>query len=413
MRSNDIAIAVRNLSKSYRLFNHPGDRIKQFFSLGLRQYCRHICALDRVSFDIQVGQSVGIIGRNGSGKSTLLQLICGIVKPTAGLVETRGRISALLELGTGFNPEFTGRENVYFQGVLMGLDRAEMDKRFTHIARFAEIGEFIDEPVRTYSSGMFVRLAFAVLIHVDADILVVDEALGVGDELFQKRCFEKLTAILESRQKILIFVSHNVRQIQRLCQRAIWISHGVIAGDGPSDKICAAYLDEVNRDRCTALEGNGVIPNVAFSGEIEVLGLELTSGKDELPTTIVDFHGNLIVTVVFRCNQFLLNPEIIVGIQSAEGVFISSASTATLSGKLQFLPGEHTIRCSFTDLPLLPGAYQIRLGFLDRYRRGIWIGHMIQAFRVREITGKAAMNIPHGIFAMPFVWEISQGGKTD
>ena len=192
MSSDDIAISVRNLTKSYRLFGHPGDRIKQFFSLGLKQYHREFTALKDVSFDIKKGETVGIIGRNGSGKSTLLQLICGILKPTTGTVQVNGRVSALLELGAGFNPEFTGRENVYFQGALMGFTEAQMDERFDEIAAFADIGEFIDQPVRTYSSGMFVRLAFAVAIHVDPDILVVDEALAVGDMAFQRKCFAQI-----------------------------------------------------------------------------------------------------------------------------------------------------------------------------------------------------------------------------
>ena len=161
----DVVISARNLSKAYRLFGHPGDRIRQFLSLGLRQYHREFAALKGVSFDIKRGETVGIIGRNGSGKSTLLQMICGILKPTAGSIEVSGRISALLELGAGFNPEFTGRENVYFQGALMGFTKAQMDARFDEIAAFADIGEFIDQPVRTYSSGMFVRLAFAAMIH--------------------------------------------------------------------------------------------------------------------------------------------------------------------------------------------------------------------------------------------------------
>jgi ABC-type polysaccharide/polyol phosphate transport system ATPase subunit len=190
MRS-DAVISVNKLTKTYRIFGHPGDRIKQALTFGRMRFHREFTALKDVSFEIKKGETIGIIGRNGSGKSTLLQLICGILKATAGSVQVNGRIVALLELGAGFNPEFTGTENVYFQGALMGFTRAQMDERFDGIADFAEIGEFIDQPVRTYSSGMFVRLAFSTAMHLNPEILVVDEALAVGDAGFQQKCFRQ------------------------------------------------------------------------------------------------------------------------------------------------------------------------------------------------------------------------------
>jgi len=222
---SDVAISVKNLTKTYRIFGHPGDRIKQAFTLGRLKFHREFTALKNVSFEIKRGETVGIIGRNGSGKSTLLQLICGILKPTFGSVTVNGRVSALLELGAGFNPEFTGRENVYFQGALMGFNRAQIDKRFDAIAAFADIGEFIDQPVRTYSSGMFVRLAFAVAVHVDPDIIVVDEALAVGDVGFRSRCFRRIGELSNAGCTIL-FVSHAMEQIVRVCSQAILVDEG-------------------------------------------------------------------------------------------------------------------------------------------------------------------------------------------
>lgn len=238
--ANDIAISVKHLSKTYRLFGHPGDRIKQFFSLGVKQYYREFTALNDVSFEIKKGETVGIIGRNGSGKSTLLQLICGILKPTAGSVQVNGRISALLELGAGFNPEFTGRENVYFQGALMGFTREQMDARFDEIAAFADIEEFIDQPVRTYSSGMFVRLAFAVAAHVEPDILVVDEALAVGDALFQKRCHTRIRQ-LQAAGATLILVSHDQEMVRNLTNKALVLDRGVAHFWGETREATRAY----------------------------------------------------------------------------------------------------------------------------------------------------------------------------
>lgn len=240
MPSDNIAISVRNLTKRYRLFNHPGDRIKQFFSLGFKQYHREFTALKDVSFNIKKGETVGIIGRNGSGKSTLLQVICGILKPTRGSIQINGRISALLELGAGFNPEFTGRENIYFQGAVMGFTKTKMDERFNEIASFADIGEFIDQPVRTYSSGMFVRLAFAVAISVDPDILVVDEALSVGDGKFQLKCAAWLQQLNQKGITVLL-VSHDENMITSLCDKVIVMESGQTVGEGEPRAMSAAY----------------------------------------------------------------------------------------------------------------------------------------------------------------------------
>ncbi|MCC6143784.1 MAG: ABC transporter ATP-binding protein [Candidatus Hydrogenedentes bacterium] len=241
--SPDVVISARGLSKSYRLFGHPGDRVKQFLSFGLRRYHREFTALNGVSFDIRKGETVGIVGRNGAGKSTLLQLVCGIIKPTSGSILTRGRIAALLELGAGFNPEFTGRENVHFQGAIMGLDRLVMEARFDAIAEFADIGEFIDQPVRTYSSGMFVRLAFAVAISAQPDILVVDEALAVGDFAFRSKCYDRIRQLTDAGTTLL-FVSHDLQVIKAVCARALYLDQGLMRGDASAGVISDRYFSD-------------------------------------------------------------------------------------------------------------------------------------------------------------------------
>ncbi|HNQ04738.1 MAG TPA: ABC transporter ATP-binding protein [Thiobacillaceae bacterium] len=241
MPADDIVISVKNLTKTYRLFAHPGDRIKQAATLGLRRYHKEFTALRDVSLEIRKGETIGIIGRNGSGKSTLLQLISGILKPTSGIVQVKGRISALLELGAGFNPEFTGRENVYFQGALMGFTRMQMDKRFADIAAFADIGEFIDQPVRTYSSGMFVRLAFAVAVFIEPCILIVDEALAVGDAAFQRKCFAQIDRLQASGCSI-VFVSHDMGAIIAHCHQALLLDRGRLALAGPPKEVVTRYL---------------------------------------------------------------------------------------------------------------------------------------------------------------------------
>lgn len=247
--SSDYAIRVANLSKCYQIYETPRDRLKQFIlprvhrSLRLRprQYFREFWALQEVSFEVKRGETVGIIGRNGSGKSTLLQMICGTLTPTNGSVQTQGRVAALLELGSGFNPEFTGRENVYMNASVLGLTKHEIDTRFTDIVNFADIGEFIEQPVKTYSSGMMVRLAFAVIAHVDADILVVDEALAVGDAFFTQKCMRYLRNFMKTGT--VLFVSHDTASVRNLCSRAIWLEKGRVLQEGSPKEVCEDYLE--------------------------------------------------------------------------------------------------------------------------------------------------------------------------
>lgn len=220
----DIAISVRNIAKSFRRYDRPSDRLKELLLPSRRQY-REFQALRGVSIEIPRGQTLGIVGRNGSGKSTLLQIIVGTLQPSSGQTQIRGRISALLELGSGFNPEFTGRQNVFFNGQILGLSRAQIEARFDDIAAFADIGDFLDQPAKTYSSGMFVRLAFAVATSVDPDILVVDEALAVGDEAFQRKCFSRIES-LQARGCTTLFVSHAASKVVELCDRALLLDHG-------------------------------------------------------------------------------------------------------------------------------------------------------------------------------------------
>ena len=248
MCSSDVAIRVENLGKRYEIYATPQDRLKQFIIPRMQgivgknkaQYFQEFWALRDVSFEVKRGEAFGIVGRNGSGKSTLLQLVTGNLSPTTGTVFTQGRIAALLELGSGFNPDFTGRENVYLNGILIGMSREQVDARFDDIAAFADIGNYIDQPVKTYSSGMVVRLAFSVQVHVQPDILIVDEALAVGDALFQKRCYERLDKLL-SDGLTLLFVSHDQESVRTLTRRALFLKQGRPVVCGLSSDVILTY----------------------------------------------------------------------------------------------------------------------------------------------------------------------------
>lgn len=256
--SFELAINAENLSKCYQVYDAPKDRLLQMVMRGKKRFYREFWALDDVSLTVGKGETVGIIGRNGSGKSTLLQLICGTLTLTRGSVQGYGRIAALLELGSGFNPEFTGRENVYMNAAVLGLNRSEIDARFDEITAFANIGDFIDQPTKTYSSGMLVRLAFAVSVCVEPDILIVDEALSVGDASFQFKCLNRLEELTE-KGTTLLFVSHDMAMVKRFCHRVIYLREGRVVASGAPDEIAELYLLDM-RDEQRRWASGGSIP---------------------------------------------------------------------------------------------------------------------------------------------------------
>ncbi|SEM34344.1 lipopolysaccharide transport system ATP-binding protein [Luteibacter sp. UNCMF331Sha3.1] len=245
--SADVAISVRNVSKCYHIYDRPLHRLLQGLVGARRTYYREFWALHGVTFDVQRGETLGIIGRNGSGKSTLLQLIAGTLAANEGDVAVNGRVAALLELGSGFNAEFTGRENVYLNASILGLSKTEIDGRFDQIAEFADIGSFIDQPVKSYSSGMVMRLAFSVIVHVDADVLIIDEALAVGDAFFTQKCMRFLREF--KTRGTLLFVSHDGAAVTGLCDRAIWLDGGVVKAAGIAKDVMAAYTEAFIHER--------------------------------------------------------------------------------------------------------------------------------------------------------------------
>lgn len=260
---SEIAISVKQISKCYRCYNRPIDRLKEILLPG-KSRAQEFWALKDISLEVTKGETVGIIGQNGSGKSTLLQVIAGTLTPTTGEVYVSGRVSALLELGSGFNPEFTGRQNVFFNGQILGLSRTEIEAKFDEIVSFAEIGEFMEQPVKTYSSGMFVRLAFAVAINVNPEILIVDEALAVGDGVFVHRCMAKIREF-QDRGGTILYVSHDVGAVSRLCTKALWMNQGIVVDSGKPAEVCKHYQawvhEEVNKRTASHLHNRPDVPH--------------------------------------------------------------------------------------------------------------------------------------------------------
>jgi len=401
MRS-DITISVKNLTKTYRIFGHPGDRIKQALTFGQMRFHREFTALHDLSFEIKKGETIGIVGRNGSGKSTLLQLLCGILKPTSGSVEVNGRISALLELGAGFNPEFTGRENVYFQGAVMGLTREEMDARFDAIAAFADIGDFIDQPVRIFSSGMFVRLAFAVAVHVDPDILIIDEVLAVGDAIFQQKCID-LMSRLQSQGTSIIVVSHNPYHIERLCHQAAVLHRGKLSDLRPAKEILAQYHEIVQEDLIPSPVMNESLREGSHELYFEQVLIEnaSASGTNSVLTT-----EPMRITAEVFARRPMDNVRFRFELCSSSNDIVAVVATNGLSEDWQ-LNGKHRISFTINPCQLTSGWYYLNAIAGSKYvRLDTW--QRVIDFKVL-LRDKSAQNLSldQGIFVCQGSWEFS------
>ncbi len=275
MQTNGVSIKVENVTKVYDLYSNSQDRLKEIVSLTGKKYHNEYYALNGISFSVGKGETFGIIGTNGAGKSTLLKLITGVASPTSGKITVNGRVSALLELGAGFNPNYTGIQNIYLNGVMMGYSREEMEQRVNPIVHFADIGEFINQPVKTYSSGMFARLAFAVAINIEPEILIVDEALSVGDVFFQNKCYKKFED-LRKKGVTVVFVSHDVGTVKQLCSKVLWIEHGIQQMVGDSVEVCNEYSNSILSKRAQEYKENlnNVISTESDQSKKEYLDLE-------------------------------------------------------------------------------------------------------------------------------------------
>jgi lipopolysaccharide transport system ATP-binding protein len=352
--SSPVVVRLNNVGKCYHMYNSPADRLKQAFMRWKKKYYREFWAVQNVSMEVRRGEAIGIVGRNGSGKSTLLQIIAGTLAPTTGTVDIAGRVAALLELGSGFNFEFTGRENVYLNAAVLGFSKAEVDAKFDAIASFADIGEFIDQPVKTYSSGMLVRLAFAVQVQVEPDVLIVDEALAVGDALFQKRCYQRLDE-LRAKGVTLLFVSHDQESVRTLCDRAILLDHGKPVAYGSSSDVIleyrkllhedekryyAAQLDEKRASKrasegASEAEGRAIssvsrpksVRDASFGDlDAEVVRVDVLDGEGE-PISYVISGDPMRIRVAVRVHKQLTRANIALRIRNKQGVKMYSWGT--------------------------------------------------------------------------------------
>jgi ABC-type polysaccharide/polyol phosphate transport system ATPase subunit len=358
----NVAIKIKNLTKTYYLYDNPVDRLKEALNPFGKQYHHDFHALNDVSFDILRGETVGIIGKNGAGKSTLLKIITGVLTPTSGQVETNGSIASLLELGAGFNPEMSGMENIYLNGTLMGFTQDQMRERIETILDFADIGEFIHQPVKTYSSGMFARLAFSVAINVDPDILIVDEALSVGDMRFQLKCMQKFDDF-RNAGKTILFVTHDIYSVKRFCSLTLWINDGELQSIGDTDYVTDRYLDFLKietSDRPTPQTTNDKSSLIA-----QIKNLSLS--KDGLPIESIHYKDSVTATIEYEVfDDSIKDPVLGIAIYSIDNQYICGLNTLLDGTPIPWQPGLNSHSIEYTDFNLIGGTFYFDIALFEK-----------------------------------------------
>lgn len=441
--NTEYAIEVNHISKAYRMFKQPSDRLKQMFTR--KKLYEDFWALHDISFRVPKGGVVGIVGRNGSGKSTLLQILAGTLAPSSGEFKINGKIAALLELGSGFNPEFTGRENVYLSGSIYGISESEMDKRFENIEKFADIGEFIDQPVKSYSSGMFARLAFAVNINVDADILIVDEVLSVGDHFFQAKCMQEINKLIANGTTILL-VSHSQAMVKALCSSALLFNKGRLILQGDCDEVMDRYmaislseekaykenLARINREKMIEQgmpdSRSDSIPCPSASQYISVLQpplekriterfgthcaqfVEAAIFQNGSEAVVLENRKQCTISVWVKANEEILhNSEIGVVVRTFEGIDLFALNPFFISKHIDPIKKNTTIRVDFTfQLTLGPGKYSVTLGMRTPVQ-GEYTDKVFHAI-VFDVIDSSSATIPL-LFEVPFEIQVSTVGR--
>lgn len=408
-----------SVSKSYSL-GHGQESFREMLARSTRMIFRSssllfnhqnkMMALENVSFEVNQGEVLGIIGTNGAGKTTTLKILSKVTSPTSGRVFTKGRVSSLIELGAGFHPDLTGRENVYLNGAIMGMDQKEISNRFDEIVSFAEIESFIDTPVKRYSSGMYARLGFSVAAHVNADILLVDEVLSVGDEAFQMKCRDFIRSYIEDGHTS-IFVSHNLYAIEQLCNRVIWLDKGHIRQMGDPGRVLREYLDEVDKQLVVSLP-----KDEASSGNlIKIHGLEIIDEHGEV-TSSIEQSKDMIVRILYEAPQRIESPFFCVWVSEAQsGLPLFSANMLLDNHNIPYIEGKGTISCRFNRVPLMPKAYNIWLEVYGQDRaRLLYKWNIVGGFRVLDnyqkedlsgnLRGQVRFSRAHGAIKIPYEW---------
>lgn len=398
---SEYAIQLNNITKLYRLYNSPIDRLKEILSDGRKSYGKSFYALKNINLTIRKGETIGIVGKNGAGKSTLLKIITEVLSPTEGEMYVEGKISALLELGAGFNPEYTGIENIYLNCSMIGMKNEEIEKKIPSILEFADIGDFVYQPVKSYSSGMFARLAFSVAVSTKPEILIVDEALSVGDTRFQIKCMEHMKNMMLGGTTVL-FVSHDINAIRRFCQRAVWINSGQIQLDGEVNKVCDAYLDFLRCNDVSRQMFQKKVPDfIHKEGIAEVIDFKVKAAYGEVESE-VSYDEPLRIEVTYDVYDEKLKDAVLgIALRSADDDYTCGLNTLLDHHKIPWKYGRNKMSLFFPyGLRATGGKYYFEVALEDQTAS---IGfHYIQ--RIKEIN--VTMNYTcEGRYNIPHTWE--------
>lgn len=404
--SVETIIDIKHLNKIYNLYDKPIDRLKEGLSLSHKCYHKEHYALNDISLEVKKGESVGIVGKNGSGKSTLLKIITGVLNPSSGEISVRGKISALLELGAGFNPEYTGIENIYLNGTMMGYSKTEMDRKVESIISFADIGDFIYQPVKTYSSGMFARLAFAVSINVEPEILIVDETLSVGDTRFQIKCMDKMKEMIQGGTTVL-FVSHDINAIRRFCTRCIWINEGKLKENGSVNTVSDHYIDFLKMlDAGTELKQetskndtlDGFVPKQGIVAEI--VEFNVLNTKNEIVDNVY-YDENIKIQIVYDVyDDSIKFPVMGVAIRGCDDKYINGLNTLLDKKTIPWNYGRNRMELEYTDgILALSGKYYFDVALYEQTAT-VAIQYIS---KVKEVTVIANYD-GEGVYIIPHIW---------
>lgn len=398
------AITLDQVSKRYRVYHQRHDSLKETFLRRRRGVYDDFWALRDVSFQIEQGLTVGIIGSNGSGKSTTLKLIAHILYPDGGRLEVNGRVSALLELGTGFHHDYTGRENIFLNGALLGIRRQTIRQRLEEIIAFSELANFIDNPVKTYSSGQYMRLAFSIAVNVDPDILLIDEVLAVGDAAFAQKSFERIYRFRTDR-KTIVLVSHDLNAVERFCDRALWIDQGGIRADGPPAQVTRAYLETVQARQADSLSDQtrvGADPRRWGTRQAEIARVEVLD-TDGRPQYVFGTGDPMQVRITYRCRTAVRDPVFGVSIFRSDGVHCYGTNTKAADLAIPEIDGTGSMTFRIDELNLLEGGYALSVAITDRDDR-ITYDHWDRRIELHVRQDHLADS---GLVRMPSEWRLS------
>ena len=409
-------IQVNHVSKEYRLGQlHSVKQSLQSAFARLRGHPAPVQApfkaLDDVDFRVEDGEVLGIIGENGAGKSTLLKLLAGISVPTHGTVSVPGSVAPLIEVGAGMVPDMTGRENVYLNAVILGMRRAEIKKKFDAIVAFAELEEFIDTPIKRYSSGMQVRLGFSIATSMDSDILIVDEVLAVGDLAFQRKCFDRMEDMIRRQGKTVLLVSHNIRQVERMCNRVLLLDHGKIFADGKPKEVCDLFYERSDV-RIKTQSGQSLGRSLGSfqrgSGELELLSASLLDSSGALVDRI-EHEAEVTVKLVFQAKVALNSPTFGVGIHTTDLLFLATKDTEDQLNSRAIGPGVFTVLFHIARFPFLPGVYSLRVGVAVGELRSVALyAEGVVQFQVESASINRARTMNEGFVPLEGRWEVDE-----